>query len=46
PAQIDPRWLDLYYGEKAASLIATKRSVDPSNLFMHEMSIPLTPPLG
>ncbi|MFP3759162.1 BBE domain-containing protein, partial [Cupriavidus sp. SIMBA_020] len=34
----------LYYGDKAAALIATKRQVDPDNLFHHEMSIPLTPP--
>ncbi|AJX31215.1 BBE domain-containing protein [Burkholderia oklahomensis] len=46
PARIDPRWLELYYGDKAASLVATKQAVDPGNLFRHEMSIPLTPPVG
>ncbi|KVE34880.1 BBE domain-containing protein [Burkholderia sp. BDU5] len=46
PARIDPRWLELYYGDKAASLVATKQAVDPGDLFRHEMSIPLTPPVG
>ena len=44
-AQIDPGWLHLYYGNKVNQLIATKRSVDPDNLFHHQMSIPLTPPV-
>ncbi|MFY3859428.1 FAD-binding protein [Achromobacter xylosoxidans] len=42
--QVDPQWLDLYYGNKTAALIATKRNVDPDNLFHHEMSIPLVAP--
>ena len=43
-SHVDPQWLDLYYGNKTAALIATKRSVDPDNLFRHEMSIPLAAP--
>lgn len=41
---IDPQWLRLYYGTKAEALVAAKNSVDPNNLFRHEMSIPLTMP--
>lgn len=42
----DPLWLRLYYGTKAESLVAVKNTVDPNNLFRHEMSIPLTMPDG
>lgn len=30
--------------QQTAALIATKRNVDPDNLFHHEMSIPLVAP--
>lgn len=43
-AAVDPQWLTLYYGNKAAALVATKQAVDPDNIFHHEMSIPLTLP--
>ncbi|WP_158782649.1 BBE domain-containing protein [Pantoea sp. BAV 3049] len=40
----DPQWMTLYYGDKAATLVATKQAVDPKNLFRNEMSVPLTMP--
>jgi len=42
--QIDPDWLALYYGDKVNTLIATKKAVDPDNIFRHEMSVPLALP--
>lgn len=39
---IDPQWLELYYGGKAAMLQVTKTSVDPGNIFHFELSIPAT----
>lgn len=42
--KIDPQWLTLYYGDKANGLVATKQTVDPDNIFHHEMSVPLTLP--
>lgn len=39
--QIDPQWLALYYGDKAAMLQATKAVVDSSNIFHFELSIPV-----
>lgn len=38
---IDPQWLALYYGDKAAMLQATKAAVDSSNIFHFELSIPV-----
>ncbi|MBM1020198.1 FAD-binding oxidoreductase [Enterobacter sp. A11] len=37
---VDPQWLSLYYGDKAAMLQATKASIDPNNIFHSELSIP------
>ncbi|MEI2267192.1 BBE domain-containing protein [Erwinia sp. CGal63] len=42
---IDPKWLQLYYGDNANLLISLKNAADPLNLFRHEMSIPLTMPV-
>lgn len=42
--QIDPRWMELFYGPKTAMLINTKVNIDPGNVFRNEISIPLTPP--
>ncbi len=39
-ATVDPQWLALYYGSKAAMLQATKTSVDSGNVFRFELSIP------
>lgn len=41
---IDPRWLELYYGDHADALISLKRRIDPKNVFRHAMSIPMTRP--
>lgn len=41
---IDPQWLTLYYGDKVNGLVATKLTVDPDNIFHHEMSVPLELP--
>jgi hypothetical protein len=38
---LDRHWLSLYYGDKAEKLVTTKISVDPYNIFRHELSIPL-----
>ncbi|AZE54610.1 hypothetical protein C4K03_2455 [Pseudomonas synxantha] len=39
----DDSWLELYYGNSGLveELIWLKNQVDPSNLFRHQMSIPL-----
>lgn len=42
--EIDPRWLELYYGDRTDLLIEAKRAFDPKNLFYHQMSIPLEKP--
>lgn len=44
PEQLDCRWLELYYGPKRDMLIATKKAVDPNNIFRSELSIPLQHP--
>ncbi|HWW05557.1 BBE domain-containing protein [Collimonas sp.] len=41
---VDPRWLELYYGDKLDNLIKAKQAFDPKNIFFHEMSIPLVKP--
>ncbi len=38
---VDPKWLTLYYGDRVDDLIATKKAIDPNNVFHHEMSIPI-----
>lgn len=43
-ANINTRWLELYYGDKQNMLIATKRSIDPHNIFRNELSIPTAHP--
>lgn len=42
--KIDPLWLELYYGDIAGELIDIKNKYDKSNIFFHEMSIPLLKP--
>lgn len=45
--QEDEDWLNLYYGwntELIEKLIALKAKVDPTNIFRHALSIPLTHP--
>lgn len=42
---IDPRWLELYYGPFADSLISLKQRIDPKNIFRHAMSIPTMRPV-
>lgn len=37
---VDPQWLSLYYGDKAAMLQTTKASIDPGNIFHSALSIP------
>lgn len=37
--EVDPKWLSLYYGDKAEMLQATKASVDPNDIFHSELSI-------
>jgi FAD/FMN-containing dehydrogenase len=41
---VDPKWLELYYGDKLDNLIKAKQAFDPKNIFFHEMSIPLAKP--
>lgn len=41
-SDIDENWMNLYYGSDIKnSLISIKISIDPENIFRHEMSIPL-----
>lgn len=39
--QVDPRWVELYYGANACRLVQTKNAVDPLDIFRSELSIPL-----